>query len=83
MKINNKNRFILGKLFAIAMIAIGVHVLRAWMVQTLPFGLISNDMLLLGIWGFTGWLPGLLLVGCGILRFFNKPVKAYIRKLDE
>ena len=48
----------LGKLFAIAMIAIGIHILRAYMAKVLPFGLVSNEVALVKVWNRTGWLLG-------------------------
>lgn len=83
MKMNKTTRFILSKLFAIAMIAIGMHVLNAYMVKVLPFGIVSNDMALWGVWSYTGWFFGLLLVADGILKLLNELLEAYIRKLDE
>ena len=62
MKMNYTTRSILSKLIAIAMIALGIHVLYAYMTQVLPFGIVSNDMAFWGVWSCTGWLFGLLLV---------------------
>lgn len=81
MKMNKTTRFILSKLFAIAIIALGAYLMGAYFNQSLPFG-IQNEVLL-AMWGFMG--AGCILaagvMGIGILKLFEKHIEKFIDEL--
>ena len=76
-------RFLVEKVIAIAMIAVGIHLLVAYMGKTLPFGIVSDDMALWGVWAYLGifialfvFVGGLyLLVKEFIVRWTNKKLR--------
>lgn len=64
-------RFILSKLYAIAVLALGIHLEVAHMKKVLPFGLVYNvagGLGLWSIWAYTGGFIGLIVMAYGIWR---------------
>ena len=82
MKMNKTTRFILSKLFAIAIIVLGIHLMVAYMAKQLPFGIVTGNIGIWGAWAYLGWLISLLLLGYGALKLFKEVIEAYIRTLD-
>lgn len=73
--------FLITKLFAIAMIGLGIHCVVAHFNKVLPFGIVSDDMALWFIWAYTGWLIGGFMVVGGIMKLFEHTINKWLETL--
>lgn len=73
--------FLLGKIFAIAMLVIGGHCMVAHFNKVLPFGIVSDDMALWFIWAYTGWFIGGSMIAWGIMKLFEHTINRWLKTL--
>lgn len=70
--------FILTKIFAIAMLGVGIHCMVAHFNKVLPFGIVSENTGLWVIWAYTGWFIGGCLVTYGLYKFFERQIYKWV-----
>ncbi len=73
--------FLLGKIFAIAMLTMGIHCVVAHFNKVLPFGIVSENMNLWFIWAYTGWLIGGFMVAYGLMKLFEHTINKWLSTL--
>lgn len=73
--------FLLGKIFAIAMLVTGIHCMVAHYNKVLPFGIVSDDMALWFIWAYTGCFIGGGMLVCGIIKLFEHTINRRLKTL--
>lgn len=73
-------RFLVEKVIAIAMIAVGIHLLVAYMGKTLPFGITCNSMAIMGVWAYLGIFISIFVLTGGVYLLVKEFVERWIRK---
>ena len=81
MKNNFWIRFILSKLFAIAMFVMGIHLWGAYFAKILPFGMTTESLGIWSMWGSMGWFLAAALITAGIMKFFHEVINNWLRSL--
>ena len=76
-------RTLISELLGILISLFGIYIMGSYMAKVLPFGIkASVDSTLFGVWAYTGWIFGFVIIGYGIALVFQKPIKHYLKKLD-
>lgn len=73
--------FLLGKIFAIAMLGVGIHCVVAHLNKVLPFGIVSENMALWLMWAYAGWFIGAILIVYGVMKLFELTINRWLRTL--
>ncbi len=73
-------RFLAEKVLAIATFLVGIHLLVTRMQNELPFGIVSDDIALWGVWAYLGiFIAGFMIVG-GLYLFAKELIERWVDK---
>lgn len=74
-------RYVLGKIFAIAMLVVGINFMVAHFNKVLPFGIMSENVGLWLIWAYSGWFIGECMIIYGAMKLFELTIERWLSTL--
>ena len=80
---NKTTRFILSKLCAVALIALGIHLMAAYMAKELPFSIVTESIGIWGVWAYMGWLFSFIPMVGGFMKLFEEPIERWLNELER
>ena len=73
-------RFLTEKVLAIAIFLVGIHLLVTRIQNELPFGIVSDDIALWGVWAYFGFPIAFIVIAGGAYLFTKEFIERWIRK---
>ena len=73
-------RFLAEKVLAIAIFLVGIHLLVAYMQKKLPFGIVSDDTAIWGVWSYLGIFIAIFAIAGGAYLFAKEFIERWIQK---
>ena len=73
-------RFLTEKVLAIAIFLVGIHLLVTRIQNELPFGIVSDDIVLWGVWAYLGIFIAMFAIVGGLYLFAKEFIERWIQK---
>ena len=80
---SKKTLFRIRRAIGIVALVLGIYFMVAYLAKTLPFGIASNNIGLLGLWAYTGWFVSIVVITYGMMMVFSRQLCEFLKKLER